>query len=69
MRGDFILENLEIRAACMKLGKKQWEIAKMLGYSETHFSRKLRYELPPDEKKKMLAAIAQFAKEVNANDQ
>lgn len=63
------MENLEIRAACMKLGKKQWEIAKALGYSETHFSRKLRYELPPDERKKMLVAIAQLAKEGEEADE
>ena len=53
----------------MKLGKKQWEIAKALGYSETHFSRKLRYELPPDERKKMLVAIARLAKEGDENEQ
>ena len=62
------MENLEIRAACMKLGKKQWEIAKALGYSETHFSRKLRYELPRDEREKMLVAIAQLAEEGNKDE-
>ena len=51
------MENLEIRSAYMQAGVKQWHVAEELGISETCFSRKLRKELPPEEKKKILEAI------------
>ena len=43
------MKNVEVRAAYMTHGIRQWELAGELGLSETHFSRKLRYELPPEE--------------------
>lgn len=57
------MENIEIRAAYMAAGIKQWQLAKILGLSESHFSRKLRKELPPEEKKRVLAAIDRLPKE------
>lgn len=59
------MKNVEIRAAYMAHGIKQWELAKELGLSETHFSRKLRHELPPEEKECILAAIEKLAEETN----
>lgn len=57
------MENIEIRTAYMAAGLKQWQLAKALDLSETHFSRKLRQELPPEEKELILAAIDKLSKE------
>lgn len=57
------MQNVEIRSAYMSAGIKQWQLAEALGISETHFSRKLRKELPKVEKEKILAAIYQTAQE------
>ena len=61
------MKNVEIRVACISHGIKQWELAKELGISESHFSRKLRYELPPEEKKRILSVIEKMAKDVDAD--
>lgn len=55
--------NVEVRAAFMTAGIKQWQLAKELGYSETYFSKKLRFELPPEEKERVLAAIEKLEQE------
>lgn len=47
----------------MMAGIKQWQLAKELGYSETYFSKKLRFELPAEEKERVLAAIEKLAQE------
>ena len=47
----------------MRAGIKQWKVAEAMGISETHFSRKLRKELPQEEKEKILQIIDQLAKE------
>lgn len=57
------MENIEIRAAYMAAGVKQWQLAKILGLSESHFSRKLRKELPQEEKVQILAAIDALSQE------
>lgn len=57
------MENVEIRSAYMQASIKQWQLAEALGISETHFSRKLRKELPQEEKEKILAVIEKLAKE------
>lgn len=56
------MNNLEIRMAIKKARLFSYEIAAELGLSETSFSRKLRKELPPDEKERILAAIDRLAK-------
>ena len=61
------MKNVEVRAAYMAHGIRQWELARELGLSETHFSRKLRHELPPEEKERILAAIEKLAKVVDAD--
>ena len=55
--------NVEVRAAWMRAGIMQWKVAEAMGISETHFSRKLRKELPQEEKEKILQIIDQLAKE------
>ena len=57
------MKNLEIRTAYMQAGVKQWQLAEALGLSETHFSRKLRKELPQEEKEKILGTINRLAQE------
>lgn len=49
--------NLEIRSLLWKKGIKQYELAKMLGMTEFSLSRKLREELPDEEKKKIISVI------------
>ena len=57
------MKNLEIRTAYMQAGIKQWQLAEALGVSETHFSRKMREELPKEEKEKILETIKRIAGE------
>ena len=40
-----------------------WEIAEQLGINDGNFSRKLRRELPQEEKEKILAIIDRLANE------
>lgn len=55
------MENIQIRTALLQAGVKQWQLAEALGLSEAHFSRKLRKELPDEEKQKILNAISDIA--------
>lgn len=57
------MTNLEIRVAIKKARLFAYEVAEALGITETYFSRKLRKELPDEEKQKILAVIAQLARE------
>lgn len=57
------MKNVEIRSAFMQAGIKQWQLAEALGISETHFSRKLRKELPEEEREKILSVIDQLTQE------
>ena len=52
------MENMEIRIEMTKQNLRQWQLANLLGVSESVLSRKLRKELPEDEKKKILDVIA-----------
>lgn len=55
--------NETIRGAARSKGVRMWQIAEILGINEAVFSRKLRHELPEKETQKILAVIAQLAKE------
>ena len=57
------MANQGIRRAAAGSGVKLWQIAEALGVADYNFSRKLRKELPPDEKEKILSIIAELAKE------
>ena len=59
-------KNIELRDSMYEKKVAQWEVAKALGFHESVFSRKLREELPPEEKEKILAVIENLAKEENA---
>lgn len=51
------MNNLEIRQAMKEKRLFNYELAEMLGISEFTMSRKLRNELPQEEKKRILELI------------
>ena len=55
--------NKEIRGAANNAGVRLWEVAAAYGINDGNFSRKLRQELPQEEKEKILAIIARLAQE------
>lgn len=55
--------NKEIRTAAKNVGVRLWQVAAAYGISDGNFSRKLRKELPQEEKKKVLAIIDRLAQE------
>lgn len=57
------MKNIEVRNAAGGYGLRLWQIAEALGMNDSAFSRKLRKELPQEEKEKILAVIEKLAKE------
>ena len=55
--------NKEIRSTAKNAGVRLWEVAAAYGINDGNFSRKLRQELPQEEKKKILAIIDRLAQE------
>lgn len=55
--------NKEIRNAAKAAGVLHWEIAEKLEIQDSAFSRKLRKELPQDERDKILGIINELADE------
>ena len=51
------MKNKRIRIAMIQNDVKQYEVAKILGISETSLCRKLREELPEDEQDEIIAKI------------
>lgn len=60
---DKMLANADIRAAALHNAVMLWEIADKLGITDSHFSRKLRHELPQAEKDRIFSIIEEIAKE------
>lgn len=56
------MSNEDIRGAIKVNGLKHYEIAKYLGISETTLVRHLRYELPKEEKERILRIIEENKK-------
>lgn len=56
-------KNLEIRKALAKNGMRQWELADALGISESTMVKRLRKELPQDEKTRILNIIDKYQAE------
>lgn len=52
-----IRPNMDIRAKTAMYGIRMWELAEELGIFDSALSRKLRKELPEEEKKKIFDAI------------
>lgn len=57
------MSNKDIRAAAKEAGVFLWQIAAKYGINDGNFSRKLRQELPPEEKKKVMGIIEALAQE------
>ncbi len=57
------MANEEIRICAKDAGVHFWEIAERLGVNEFSFSRKMRHELPDDERESICAAIIKIAAE------
>ena len=57
------MTNTDIKVAALQAGVKLWELAEALGIADTSLSRKLRRELPDEEKQKILEIIDQLSKE------
>ena len=52
--------NSEIRAEAKNANVKLWEIAAKLGINDVTFTKKLRFELPSEEKAKVLDILEQI---------
>lgn len=57
------MKNLELRKAAKAAGIPLWRIADAIGVGEATMTRKLRHELPENEKKQLLNLIRQLARE------
>ena len=60
------MANQEIRRAAAAAGLRLWQLAERLGYSEGGFSRRLRHELPPEERDQILEIIRTITEEGDA---
>ena len=61
--GGGILQNQDIRRAAAGNGVFLWQVADVMGIADSSLSRKMRKELPEDEKQKIFGIIAELAKE------
>ena len=59
------MANQDVRLKAAGSGVKLWQIAGALGVNDGNFSRKLRKELPPEEKERILEIIAELSAEVS----
>ena len=58
------MKNLEIKQAAKEAGVPLWRVAEeVYKITDSSFSRKLRHELPAEEKARVLATIEKLAKE------
>ncbi len=58
------MRNRDIRQTAAGAGVKLWQIAEALGIADCNFSRKLRRELPTEEKEKIFSIIRELSQEV-----
>ena len=56
--------NQDIRRTATGAGVKLWQIADALGIADCSFSRKLRKELPQEEKDRIYCIIRELSQEV-----
>ena len=61
------MTNKEIRETAKKSSVYLWQIADELGITDGNFSRKLRKELPENEKNKILGIIEKLSKGAAVN--
>lgn len=58
------MANNDLRRAAAGAGIRLWQIADALGIADCNLSRKLRKELPQEEKEKIFSIIQELAREV-----
>lgn len=58
------MKNQDIRRTAAGAGVKLWQIADALGITDCSLSRKLRKELPREEKEKIFSIIERLSQEV-----
>ena len=58
-----MLCNIDIRTAAKQNGVRLWEVADWLNVSEPTITRKLRRELPADEKQRIISLIDEISAE------
>ena len=56
------MANQKIRQAATAAGVKLWQIAEALGIADCNFSRKLRHELSPEERDRVLNIIQELSR-------
>lgn len=59
------MSNQDIRRAAAGAGVKLWQIADALGIADCSLSRKLRKELPQEEKEEIFTIIQKLSQEVS----
>ena len=59
------MNNQDIRRTAAGAGVRLWQIAEALGIADCNFSRKLRRELPQDEREKIFEIIKKLSMEVD----
>ena len=57
--------NQDIRQTATKSSVRLWRIADALGITDSSFSRRLRKELPQEEKEKIFSIIQKLSQEVS----
>lgn len=57
------MQNQDIRRAAAGNGVFLWQVADVMGIADSSLSRKMRKELPEDEKQKIFGIISELAKE------
>ena len=56
------MQNQDIRRAAAGNGVFLWQVADVMGIADSSLSRKMRKELPEDEKRKIFGIIQELAK-------
>lgn len=58
------MANQDVRRTAAGAGIRLWQIAEALGIADCNFSRKLRRELPAEEKERIFSIIRELSGEV-----
>ena len=61
--GAFFMANADIRKFAKDSGVYLWRVAEKYGITDTHFSRRLRHELPKAEKARIIRIIEELKAE------
>lgn len=60
------MKNNDIKDSIKNAGLYQWMVAEQINMAESTFYRKMRHELPEEEKKKIYSAIEELKKQKEA---